>query len=433
MQAGKDLSGNALVRRGRLNFFNVPLTARRATVALMPFHRSELHIEQKDGAPGAAIDFIELRQGQLPEIPDSGAEQDYWLTPFQTQGWLEAWQARIGAMTGATPVTAIGYADGQPVFKLPLAVVRRFGASILTWCAYPQSDYTAPIVSRAHVAMLHQLDGASIMRQVASRLGSIDLVYMPKQLSDIHGVRNPFVLPGASDYHVGAHAINFVPGESWEQTYMRRRSGKTRKRLREKRAALEKLGAISFHVADSESSARAMIDACLTAKTEQLMKLGHWDPFSPPGVRDFLLSFFGANVGQSSWAVSLNVNGKPAATAFGFSDRQQWLLYQMAMPGGPEAKHSPGTHLLMELMQHCIAQGAHRLDLALGDEPYKAEWCDEHQSLRMSTLAFSLRGRLLERLVHMRSRLRSRMASDAKLYERAKWVKGMARKLWLPI
>ncbi|WP_373506324.1 GNAT family N-acetyltransferase [Aestuariivirga sp.] len=379
------------------------------------------------------IDHIELRQGEEPGFHEAGDERHDWLTPFQSARWVQSWQDRVGSMTRFKPVTAICHGAGQPVLKLPLAVVRRFGANILTWSAYPQSDYTAPIVSRAHMANLQRLDGARIMREIAARIGGIDLIYMPKQPGLIGTVPNPFVLPGAVPYHVGAHAINFRPGESWEESLKRRRSGKTLKRLREKRAALEKLGPVRFRIAATEAEARRMIDSCLTAKTDQLQKLGHWDPFSPPGVRDFLVSFFSSNIGHSTWAISLEVDGKPAATAFGFRDHEQWLLYQMSMPSGPEARQSPGTHMLMDLMRHCIAQGVQRLDLALGDESYKAEWCDEHISLNISTLAFTARGHVLDKLVRMRTSLRSRMASDAKLYERAKWVKGLARKLHLPV
>jgi CelD/BcsL family acetyltransferase involved in cellulose biosynthesis len=404
----------------------------REPLAVFAASHRDPHTAPRPQDPGIVIDDIALHEGEKPGSEVTGTERDDWLTPFQSERWLRSWQARIGAMSGCRPVTAICRDAGQPAVTLPLAVVRRFGANILTWRAYPQSDYTAPIVSRAHMAALHRLDGARIMRQIASRIGGIDLVYMPKQPGLIETAANPFVLPDAVKYHVGAHAINFQPGESWDDFLKNRRSGKTRKRLRDKRAALEKLGPVTFRIASSEAEARQMIDSCLTAKTEQLQKLGHWDPFSPPGVRDFLLSFFSSNIAQSSWVVSLEVDGKPAATAFGFRDQGEWLLYQMSMPSGPEAKHSPGTHMLMELMRHCIAQGVQRLDLALGDESYKAEWCDETINLHISTIAITAHGRLLDGLLRLRAALRNRMAADARLYERAKWVKGLARKLHLP-
>jgi CelD/BcsL family acetyltransferase involved in cellulose biosynthesis len=78
------------------------------------------------------------------------------------------------------------------------------------------------------------------------------------------------------------------------------------------------------------------------------------------------------------------------------------------------------------------APGVKRFDLALGDESYKAEWCDEHILLETSTLAFTARGRLLQKMIRLRAAARSRKATDPRLYERAKWLKGMARKFRLP-
>lgn len=406
--------------------------ARRIAAPVIAFTRSDLRSMPRPQAPGAVIDFIEIRNGQLPALTAAEAECALWASPFQSRGWLNAWQQAVGLGSRHTPITAIGYGNGQQVFTLPLSVVRRFGANILTWCAYPQSDYTAPVFAKGWSARIGDLDGASILRQIASRIGDIDLIYMPKQLASLDGAANPFVLPDAVPYHVGAHAINFTAGESWDEQLKHRRSTKTRKRLKEKRSALEKLGEVRFRIATSEADARLIVDRCLAAKTEQLAKLGHWDPFSPPGVRGLLLDYFSANVAQSTWAVALDAGDKPAAMAFGFRDGEQWLLYQMAMPSGPEGKHSPGTHLLMDLMQHCTAQGVRRLDLALGDESYKAEWCDEDMRLLISTLALSPRGRLLEKLVRLRAALRMKMTTDPVLYERAKWVKGLARKIRLP-
>ena len=381
------------------------------------------------------IDFLEVRRGNAEDHCGeiAIAEKDFWSTPFQWPSWLRAWQHYLGGQADANLFTAIGYCAGQPVFILPLAVSKRLGAQVLTSRGYQQSDYTAPIVGKLHLDSFAHADGASILREIAGRIGNIDLIYLPKQPSVLEDVANPFVLADAVPYHAGAHAIDFVAGETWEQSLQRRRSSKTRRRLKEKRAALAKLGQVSFRVAKNEEEARNLVGICLRAKTEQLMKLGHWDPFSPPGVRDFLTDYFSANVTQSSWAVSLDVDGRPVVTAFGFRDSEQWLLYQMAMSGGPESRHSPGTHLLMNLMQHCIEQGVSRLDLGLGDESYKAEWCDEDIALQISAIGLTARGKVLKKGLMLRARLRSRMAADPRLYERAKWLKGIAQKFWLPV
>lgn len=382
---------------------------------------------------GKTIDFIEIRQGGMPKLDSiSAGDRAFSLTPFQLTEWLEGWQRGIGQSLGSTSVTAIGYSAGQPVFVLPLAVIRRLGLRCLTWCAYQQSDYCAPILNAACADLIVGMDGESILRELANRIGGVDLVYVPKQPKEICGITNPFLLSGAMPHHAGAHAINLPIGATWQEFYERRRSAKTRSTLRKKRASLEKLGAIGFRIAETEAEAKDLINICLDAKSSQLAALGHWDPFSSAEVRSFVINYFSSNVAETTWAVALKVGGKPSAIAFGFRYGSEWLLYQMAMSSGPEERHSPGTHLLTELMRHCTEKGVARLDLALGDEPYKSEWCDEHIELMTSTLALTLRGWLLQRMIRLRAATRLRLATDPRLYERAKWVKGMARKLRLP-
>ncbi len=402
---------------------------------VIAFNRPDLRTSPRPDRGQRGLDFIEVRQGVLPapaDIPADSANAP-WATAFQSAAWLAAWQSDPHVAKETIPVTAIGYSGGQAVFVLPLAIVRRHGGRCLAWHSYPHSDYCGPIVNRAALGVFGAIDGESVLRQIAGRIGNIDLVYLTKQPEQVAGTRNPFLLPEGVAYHVGAHAINLVAGETWAEAYARRRSGKTRRRLRDKRAALEKFGDIAFRLAQGEDEARDLISLCLATKSEQLLKLGHFDTFSPPGVRETITTHFTGGITSSTWAASLDVGGRPLAVAFGFRSPETWLLYQMAMASGPEAKHSPGTHLLLHLLEHCAAQGVTRLDLGLGDETYKSEWCDEHLSLQVSSLALSARGHVLKAAVEWRARLRLRMAADPKLYERAKWIKGIARKCRLPL
>jgi CelD/BcsL family acetyltransferase involved in cellulose biosynthesis len=383
-----------------------------------------------------SLDFVEIRQGELSADTLNiclEIEQDAWVTPFQWSGWLQSWRHHIGEPLLSIPVTVIVHSRGQPVLILPLAICNRFGVRYLTWCAYQQSDYCAPIVRRSYIERLGGIDGTDFLGRIASRLGGIDLVYLPKQPALIGNLANPFVLSNSVAYHAGAHAISFVAGEKWESALQRRRSAKTRRRLKDKRTALEKLGLVTFRLANNPVDAQTIIESCLKTKSEQLRKNGYWDPFSPSGVRGFLVDYFSANVGQTTWAAALDIDGKPVATAFGFGSRREWLLYQMSMNDGPEARHSPGSHLLMNLMRHCTEIGLKRLDLALGDETYKSEWCDEHMTLKTAVLALTAQGVFCKKMIVLRAALRERIASDPALYHAGKWFKGLAKKIRLPL
>ncbi len=376
------------------------------------------------------IDGIDIRRGEVPRWPGGASWQG---TPFQTERWLRAWLGAFGAEHRAEPITVTGRCGGSDAFILPLALEVRKGARILVPLGIHHSDYGAPMLNSACAGALAGADGTALLKEAGRRIGGVDAVYFAKQPKQIGGMANPFVLPGHFDHHAGAHAIHFTPGQTFEDFLFTRRSSKTRRRLREKRAALEKSGAITFRLAESEAEARVLVAACLAAKSAQLIRLGHWDPFSEQANRDFLVDFFSSDLKTTTWAAALDVGGRLAVTSFGFRCGGEWLLYQMAMEEDADAKNSPGTHHLLELIRHCTETGASVLDLSLGDESYKSEWCDSHERLAVSVLPLTARGWAVAKIIETRGRTRLRMAADPVLYERAKRIKGFLRVFKLPL
>lgn len=362
-----------------------------------------------------------LQGGAVPDL--ASRRTDYWMTPFQLPGWRLAWNHALGTPRDVLPVTAILTRKQRTLAVLPLAIQETATMRVLTWHAADQSDYGAPIIARDQLASFCGLDGGSLLSRIAHMAGGADLVYLPRQPAAIAGLANPLVLRGSIAHHAGAHAINFMPGESWEAFYVRRRSAATRQQLRKKQRNLAKLGTVGFRVAGTADEARAITEHCLAAKSRQLARLGHHDPFAPPDVRRFLIDYFGDAAGNEGWAVALTLDGRMIASSVGFAQPGEWLLYQMAMEEGRAGNCSPGTQLLMHIMQHCIASGATCLDLAMGDESYKFDWCDRHQGLFNSSLPLTAKGRLADAAVRLKAHALRRMAAHPRIYDAGKALK----------
>ncbi len=376
---------------------------------------------------------LEVRRNVLPseDLLDSLGLAP--ASPFQNPGWLSAWRLAMKEPASVMPVTVIGYSGGVAVFALPLAVTRKLGMRVLTWYGYQLSDYCAPIIARNFAAMAGAIDGESVLARVAETIGGIDLVYLTKSPVQVGGVANPFVTAGASAYHAQAHAITLPEGESFEGFLAARRSSKTRRRIKEKLNALEKTGTVTFRFAQTVAEAREVADLCLAAKSRQLAQNGHWDPFGDPAVRGFVISSFAAEVGNTTWACSLSCGGEVLATSIGFRSGRTWLLYQMSLEDSGKERHSPGTHLLMNLLKECVAEKAQELDLALGDESYKTEWCDADRRLMITALALTPRGKMMEQALRARAGVMARLSADPKLHARAKRLQNAARKLRIPV
>lgn len=375
------------------------------------------------------VDQVAVIRGELPlrGIEDwRSLEQSGLLTPFQRHEWLVQWQRQCAAADHEDAVTALCYHNGQPVLILPLSLWRRWGVTCLSWQAHRVNDYCGPILHPSILGLLDESRVTRLLRQVADQVGGVDLYYLPKQLPSVAGQANPFVLAQSERYHAGIHAVSL--GNDWESYYKAQRSAKSRRRLKEKFAALHRLGEVKFHIADTGTEKSKIVATCLDLKSQQLAKLGHWDPFLDADLRQLFSAYAETEQNDRFWAVALTVNGEPAAVAFGYSDQKQWLLYQMAMASGPAAQYSPGTLLLHKLMQHCIGQNVSRLDLSLGDESYKLEWCNEHGSLTTSFLPLSLAGTSCLMVLKARAMAHRLIISHPAAYELGKRIKaGLAK------
>ncbi len=374
---------------------------------------------------------VEVKFTTIAEIAEAKAfvHNSQWFLPFQNPDWCRAWQDFLGPMRHASPVTAVVRQDGAIVAVLPMSLKRTRLLQTLTWHAESLGDYGSPVLSGDGVSILPGCNIAALLTDVASKIGGVDVICLSKQPSTLFGRANSFVLPGSVQHHVGAHAINFQPGECWDDFLRRTRSSSTRQQLRKKQRNLAKLGTVEFRVATTQEEASVYIRHCLDAKSKQLAKLGHFDPFTSPANRALIEDYFTRNVADSTWALALTLNGKPVSSAFGFAGAQQWLLYQMAMDGGGTAQTSPGTQMLMCIMQHCIVKKITRLDLAMGDEGYKQEWCDEHQTLFNSFLCLSGKGLFAGQVMRQLSIASRKIASHEQLYNLAKSAKRNVQKL----
>lgn len=384
--------------------------------------------------PGEVVVSLRLDDGAWcsdDDLQDPGS--GYWMTPFQLPSWRQAWQKHLGTPQKVRPVTAILHRAGRTIAILPLAIHHTRFLKILTWHAAEQSDYGAPILCPDEAEGFGGIDAEAVLRQIATQAGGVDLIHLPKQPLLVSGVRNPLVLPDAVGHHVGAHAINFVPGETWDAFLTGRRSASSRQQLRKKARLLEKMGKVEFRVAGTVAEAGRFTAHCLAAKSRQLARLGHHDIFAEPEVRDFVSDHFSHGVGRTTWAAALMLDEQPIATAIGFARPGEWLLYQMAMDRDHVDHVSPGTQLLMRIMQHCMSRDILRLDLALGDEAYKFDWCDEHVALATSFLPLTLRGSAAAAGLRLRAWVLRKIAADPRLYDLGKSLKRRAKGIGIPV
>lgn len=379
------------------------------------------------------LDRLEVYQNELPSDAARAIDQlaaKAILTPFQRRQWLACWQRHVGDPSGRKAVTVIGYRSSRAVIVLPFSFEHRLFLKKLSWRADDLNDYCGPLIDRQFAGLLHNLDMNLLFRAAAESIGGADLLYLQKQPQQLGGYHNPFAGRPALAYRAGCHSTALSP--DWDSYFKSKRSPRTRRRLKEKFNALSKFGPVDIRIANSVSEATHLVEVCLAMKAVQLRRLNHSDPFQSAGAKALLIDYFGRRIADDTWVAALHVASEPVAIAFGFRDRDSWLLYQTAMTDGRFGNLSPGTHLLIHLLKFCCEAGVKEFDFSLGDESYKADWCERKSQLMTAIVPLSPVGTLFGLYFRAKANFANWLASSPILYELARRLKGRMMRMRYP-
>jgi len=318
-------------------------------------------------------------------------------TAFQSFDWLAAWQRHIGQRQGVIPVIVVGsFADGETAFILPLAVEPMRAMRRLCWLGQDLCDYTAPLLARDFSQRVSpdrfrevwQDLHVRLQREPQLRHDWIALEKMPRRLgSQI----NPFTHFDVATNASGAHLTRL--GDDWQKFYFEKRSSATRRHDRAKRRHLSEYGEIRFVNSTGPEDARCMIETLMQQKSRLLARKGIPNIFAQPGCREFLLDLAANPETRNLIHISrIEIGTIWAAVNFGIVFGDCYYHVVASFDDSEVAHYGPGALHLRELMAYAIRLGLRRFDFTIGDEPYKREWSDSHQTLHDLITATTWRG-----------------------------------------
>jgi CelD/BcsL family acetyltransferase involved in cellulose biosynthesis len=325
---------------------------------------------------------------------DLGAIEQDWReferradgTVFQTYEWLATWQRHVGVCRGTRPAVVIARdAGGEILMLMPLSVERRLFVRHLTWLGRELCDYNAPLLAKDFSLYVSLARFRQIWRDVLARLRSqprwaydlVDLEQMPETVGD---QRNPMLHLGAALHRNCAFLVSLA--DSWEKLYAKRSSA-TRRHDRSKRSKLAEHGAVRFVDVTEPAEIARTIGTLMAQKGQWFAEVGVENMFAKPGVREFFHDVASHPGTRAITHVSrLEVGGAIVATGFGlmFGDRYNHVLASYDRYS-ELARFGPGAAHLHELMRFSIGRGFRKFDLSVGNERFKAEWCDSELKL----------------------------------------------------
>ena len=376
----------------------------------------------------SGFDRIEVRHADAPFASDLAIQQlclQGASTPFQTMEWLRGWENRVGESSTSKPIDIVGYKNGIPIILLPLTLGIHWGYKILSWRSEELSDYCCPLIASELRGQIRQIDIQKLIIAANNQYSIAHVVKLQKLPKNFVVSGDFYAGSSPIRYHVDSHST--IISGSWDEYYNAKRGSKTRRRIKDKFKALSKLAPVTLRFVDDKDEAKELVAQCIAMKAMQLKRRNNWNPFSSPGSKQHIIDCFSNGVGNNCWVAALYLGPNPIAISFGFKSSESWLLYQLAMQEGDHAAYSPGTHLLIFIMRHCWESGARMFDFSLGNEPYKDDWCEVHDSLVTDIFSLSWRGMPISAILRLAAYVRLRLSHYPNLMKHFRVLKNKTK------
>jgi CelD/BcsL family acetyltransferase involved in cellulose biosynthesis len=279
-------------------------------------------------------------------------------------------------------------AGARPALLLPLAVERRNGIGILRFMDCRTSDCNAPVLLPA-ARHWGAKEGLAIWPLLRKKLPPFDVAVFEKMPPMVEELPNPMHSLATAASRESYHVMRLHG--PWETT--ERKLLPNAKDSRQRRRRLDRAGKVAFEIARTEAEREHFIDAMIAMKRRQYLETRGWDMFREPGLEQFYRETsrrLGANGPVQLSALLLD--GKILAVHWGYVAGDRFYSLMPAHAGAHWLNYAVGRLLLEFQIEWSVRQGLDYFDFALGDEPYKARYCDITIPLHDAIIPVSLKG-----------------------------------------
>jgi len=356
-----------------------------------------------------------------PFWPASGEHSAARRYVFQSADFLKTWCETIGrARLTRLAFVGVFTACGQPVLLLPLGVETRLGLRMLTCLDGGVVDYNCPVLFPASQDLSDTVM-ASLWIAMRRLLPPVDLILFDKMPGEVDGFRNPLLALGARPYSHSGYVTTLARLKQGKG----RPQGKSKEEIKQAKSAeardtsekgrddskggslhlpfaqdtrrnlrrLGEMGTLSFRQAATVEERTQFLEAMIRQKTRRYMETRGVDGFDRPGYRAFfrLATERFAEAGFLHLS-AVTLDDKILATHWGYVAGSRFYYLMPSYEGGEWPRYSPGRLLLHWLLDGAAANGLEAFDQGIGDEAYKARYCDHVVALLQVEAACTAKG-----------------------------------------
>jgi CelD/BcsL family acetyltransferase involved in cellulose biosynthesis len=335
-----------------------------------------------------------VRVTVLKEIPDDPDLSEAWNTlvlamdqpeVFFTYQWALA--ADRGFKDHLSPLLFLMYEGEQLIGVAALAVDPRAprAAFFLTSSTADYCDIVSTPANRKAVilALLEEIQKLGVSDVVLANVPSNSAT-----LQELPGVAGPsrYYVTSRDAYNCGVVQLE---GDGQRESLLQALGSKSRERRALKK--LTTLGAVKvIHLTEPEQIGTSL-ESIVSAQISRFLASDRVSPLVGTERRTFLRQLSDL-LSHSGWLKisQLEIDGQPVAWNYGFLFGGSWFWYLPTFQ--MEYEHvSPGSCLLRLLVEESAKDSSvHRLDLGLGDEPYKDRYANNVRHTRYVRLSRGL-------------------------------------------
>lgn len=327
----------------------------------------------------------------LPEHwPRAGRTGPARCHVFQTAEFLAVWVDTFGrAAKDRTYFVEVRDVDGALAMLVPVAIVRKTGARILSFVDGGAADYNAPILFETPWSWTPR-NAAEAWRAVKTALPPFDVALFDKMPADIGGVVNPFYLLSTDENPESCHATDLR--KSWKEVEKRQVFyGKRMRRI----ASLAETTPVEFLVGEDDALRARLLEALLEQKQRRFEETRVPGFDAQPEKREF---YERATVEMAKAGAlhlsGLSFGGEIVAAQWSLIHDGHYYALVGSFDGSVYGRYSPGKVLYLMLIKLLHERGVKIADLGVGDEAYKQDHCDLTIRLAVMTEAQTAAGRL---------------------------------------
>lgn len=336
---------------------------------------------------------------------------------FHARIWIESWLKTLGRNDRKSIHFVTGKFAGQTVVSMPLIVSPGKFVTCVEFAGQNVSDYNVPNLHTRLEPFVSQAMLEAIMQKVAKLFPNADCIDFRKVL-----LENTSSASGEVKWQEDAELTHLCKlSGDWDNDVSQFIGKSTTKKLRKKLRKLETFGTVSYEQVTDDCRRKQAGEKLIEWKARQLKDLGAASIYENAGFCSFLRTTIAEDTSGLVRLFSMNIDEEPIALIYALCFENYWFLYQMSYTADEPGKYSPGSQLLLHVMEMACRKNVEVFDFGWGNEIYKRRFATTSKPLYNAFFPITRKGKLAFQICNSKMQIKNFVKSKQTLQSAAKF------------